>query len=74
MHKLDISHNISLSSRRGVWTCGIDPDAAPGEDDGCFIANAAYGTQMAGEMDVLCQFRDEYPATEEAAKASLSQH
>ena len=38
-------------------------------DAGCFIATAAYGTPMAGEIDVLRQFRDEYLLTNPVGQA-----
>jgi len=38
-------------------------------DGGCFIATAAYGTPMAGEIEVLRQFRDEYLLTNPVGQA-----
>jgi hypothetical protein len=43
-----------------------------GGEDGvrfCFIATAAYGTPMAGEIEILRQFRDEYLLTNWAGQA-----
>jgi alpha-tubulin suppressor-like RCC1 family protein len=36
---------------------------------GCFIATAAYGTPMAGEIEILRQFRDEYLLTNPLGQA-----
>ena len=38
----------------------------------CFIATAAYGTPLAGEIDVLRQFRDEYMLTNPAGRLIVS--
>ena len=35
----------------------------------CFIATAAYGTPMAGEIEILCEFRDEYLLTNPVGQA-----
>lgn len=39
---------------------------------GCFIATAAYGTPLAGEIDALRQFRDQYLMTNPAGRLLVS--
>jgi hypothetical protein len=46
-----------------IWLTTIVPGS------GCFIATAAYGTPMAGEIEILRQFRDEYLLTNPLGQA-----
>ena len=39
---------------------------------GCFIATAAYGTPMAEEIEILCDFRDEYLLTNPMGQALVA--
>jgi hypothetical protein len=60
----------------GNWT-GIIQVAAGGyvccslPSGGCFIATAAYGTAMAGEIEILRKFRDEYLLTNPVGQAMV---
>jgi alpha-tubulin suppressor-like RCC1 family protein len=61
-------HTVGLrSDGTVVAACGWLTTIAPGS--GCFIATAAYGTPMAGEIEILCQFRDEYLITNPLGQA-----
>jgi hypothetical protein len=42
---------------------------APPPQEGCFIATAAYGTPIAGEIQILREFRDEYLLTSPVGQA-----
>jgi hypothetical protein len=55
-------HTVGLESDRTVVAAG-GCDSCCGcslPSRGCFIAAAAYGTPMAGQVEILRQFRDEY--------------
>jgi hypothetical protein len=61
-------HTVGLRSDGSVVAaCGWLTTIAPGS--GCFIATAAYGTPMAGEIEILRQFRDEYLLTNPLGQA-----
>jgi len=61
-------HTVGLKSDgTAVAACGWLTDIVPGP--GCFIATAAYGTPMAGEIEILREFRDEYLLTNPLGQA-----
>jgi hypothetical protein len=49
-------------------------DGGGGGGGGCFIATAAYGTPMAGELDTLRGFRDEYLLTNAVGEALVESY
>jgi len=63
-------HTVGLKSdgtvvAAGGYVCCSLPSG------GCFIATAAYGTAMAGEMEILRKFRDEYLLTNPVGQAMV---
>lgn len=46
--------------------------SSPGEDKGCFIATAAFGTSMVEEIQTLREFRDNYLSINKIGKALIS--
>ena len=61
------SHTVGLKSNGTVVAAGgtVFDEPAPG----CFIATAAYRTPMAGEIEILREFRDEYLLTNPVGQA-----
>jgi len=53
-------------------TFDLDIPAADGGGGACFIATAAYGTPMAGEIEILRGFRDEYLLTNPVGQALVN--
>jgi hypothetical protein len=62
-------YTVGLKSDGTVVAVGGEspPDGVP--EEGCFIASAAYGTPMGGEIEMLRQFRDEYLLTNPLGQA-----
>lgn len=50
------------------------PSTGGGGGGGCFIATAAWGTAMAGEVKLLCNFRDDYLLTTPEGKALVNMY
>jgi len=62
------AHTLGLKSDGTVVAAGgFVPCFLP--TPGCFIATAAYGTPMAGEIEILREFRDEYLLTNPLGQA-----
>ena len=51
---------------------GFDNDCDYLVDEPCFIATAAFGTELEGRIEVLRDFRDKYLLTNQAGKAFVT--
>jgi hypothetical protein len=63
---------VGLEAELANWNLvlAVPPSQCPPPEGGeCFIATAAYGTPMAGEIQILRDFRDEYLLTNPLGQA-----
>jgi hypothetical protein len=58
---------VSEGSPADDWTLNFTTERA--SSAGCFIATAVYGTAMAGEIQILREFRDQYLLTNPLGRA-----
>ena len=63
------AHTVGLKSNGTVVAAGGWDAPCHLPTPGCFIATAAYGTPMAGEIEILREFRDEYLLTNPLGQA-----
>jgi alpha-tubulin suppressor-like RCC1 family protein len=63
-HTVGLKLDGTVVAAGGYESCSLPSFPTP-----CFIATAAYGTPMAGEIEILRQFRDEYLLTNPLGKA-----
>lgn len=64
----DSSNNESEFSREAVIAPSTAPSGISGAGGNCFIATAAYGSNLAPEIEALRGFRDEYLMTNPAGR------
>jgi hypothetical protein len=62
-------HTVGLKSDGTVVAAGGYDVPCYLPTPGCLIATAAYGTPMAGEIEILCEFRDKYLLTNPLGQA-----
>jgi len=63
-HTVGLKLDGTVVAAGGYESCSLPSFPTP-----CFIATAAYGTPMAGEIEILRQFRDEYLLTNPLGQA-----